>query len=108
MGRFVIVAYRPKPGKERELRATVEKHIEVLREQSLVTAREAYVMSGSEGVLIEVFEWADADAIQAAHKNEAVQALWSEFDAVCDYVPLRDLPESGQLFAEFDALNLNN
>ena len=29
MGRFVIVAYKPKPGREKELLVAVEKHLRV-------------------------------------------------------------------------------
>ena len=37
MGRFVIVAYRPKPGKEDALLAAVKKHLHVLHVEGLVT-----------------------------------------------------------------------
>jgi hypothetical protein len=53
---------------------------------------------------VEVFEWRSLQAIEAAHANPAVHALWAEFDGACDYVPLHKLAEAQQLFAEFDAL----
>ena len=56
--------------------------------------------------MVEVFEWKSAEAIAAAHANPAVQALWGEFGAVCDYVPLTSLPEAHQMFAEFDSVDL--
>jgi hypothetical protein len=31
-------------------------------------------------------------------------ALWGEFEAACDYVPLSTLDETRELFAEFDAV----
>ncbi|HEV7518474.1 MAG TPA: hypothetical protein VGR07_19430 [Thermoanaerobaculia bacterium] len=37
MGRFVIVAYTPKPNKEQELLAAVRKHLQVLAAEGLVT-----------------------------------------------------------------------
>ena len=106
MGRFVIVAYRPKPGKENELLAAVRKHLEVLQTERLVTDRPAYVMRGGDGTIVEVFEWRSAEAIQQAHGNPAVQALWGEFAAACDYTPLAALAEAHQMFAEFDAVQL--
>jgi hypothetical protein len=106
MGRFVIVAYTPKPGREDQLLAAVRKHLQVLRAEKLVTDRPAYVMRGSGGTIVEVFEWHSAEAVAQAHHNAAVQALWSEFEAACDYTPLAKLPECHQMFAEFDAVAL--
>jgi hypothetical protein len=37
MGRFVIVAYTPKPGREQDLLAAVRKHLQVLRAEGLVS-----------------------------------------------------------------------
>jgi quinol monooxygenase YgiN len=102
MGRFVIVAYRPKPGQADALRAAVEKHVRVLREERLASDVPAVVMRAADGTIIEVFEWRSAEAIRKAHENAAVQALWAEFATACDYVPLASLPEAQQLFAEFD------
>ena len=104
MGRFVIAAYKPKPGQDAALLSAVEKHLTVLKRENLVSDHPTSVMRSSEGVIVEVFEWASADAIKAAHSNPAVGALWSEFSDSCDYVPLNSLPESGRMFAEFDAV----
>jgi hypothetical protein len=103
MGRFVVVAYKPKIGRESALAAAVERHLRVLREEGLATEREAYVMRAADGTMVEVFEWRSAEAIQQAHGNPAVQALWGEFAEVCDYLPLASVPEARALFAEFDA-----
>lgn len=105
MGRFVIVAYTPKPGRERALMAAVGKHLEVLRSEGLVTDRPACVMRAGNGSIIEVFEWRSAEAIRQAHDNPAVNALWEEFAAVCDYTPLASLDEARQMFAEFEAMD---
>jgi quinol monooxygenase YgiN len=106
MGRFVIVAYKPKPQKADRLFAVVKKHIAVLRSENLVSEKAAYVMRAADGTLVEVFEWRDPAAIEAAHKSEAVSALWGEFGEACDFVPLTSLPEAQQMFAEFDAVAL--
>lgn len=104
MGRFVIAAFKPKPGQAAALRAVVEKHWRVLQVEGLVTDRPRYAMQAADGTILEVFEWRSAQAIEAAHENPAVHALWAEFEAACDYVPLHTLAEAQQLFAEFDAL----
>jgi hypothetical protein len=105
MGRFVIVAYTPKAGKEHQLLAAVRKHLQVLKAEQLVTDRPASVMRAGDGTIIEVFEWRSADAIKRAHTTPAVQALWGEFGAACDYTPLAKLAEAQQMFAEFDAVD---
>lgn len=106
MGRIVIVAYTPKPGKEEQLLAAVKKHLDVLAAEDLITDRPGYVMRAVDGSIVEVFEWRSAEAIAQAHTNATVGALWAEFDAACDYTPLIRLKESQQTFAEFDALAL--
>ena|SRR5436189_6463738 len=106
MGRFVIVAYTPKAGKDQQLLAAVKKHLLVLRNEQFVTDKPAYVMRAADGSIVEVFEWRSAEAIHQAHSNPAIQALWAEFGAACDYTPLTKLAETQQMFAEFDAVQL--
>jgi quinol monooxygenase YgiN len=106
MGRFVIAAFKPKPGKQEQLLAVVAKHWKVLHEQGLVTDRPRYALQSTDGTVVEVFEWRSPEAIETAHHNPAVQTLWAEFEAVCEYVPLTALSESQQLFSEFEALSL--
>jgi len=106
MGRFVIVAYTPKQGMEQELLAAVKKHLRVLQAEQLITDKPAYVMRAGDGSIIEVFEWRSPAAIEQAHGNPSVQALWAEFGAACDYTPLSKLSETHQTFAEFDAVEL--
>lgn len=105
--RLVIVAYRPKPGKENVLLAEVRDHVHLLRSEGLATDRHATVMRAKDGTIIEVFEWASPAAINEAHDNPRVQAMWARFDKVCDYVPLNTLNESADLFAEFEPVDLH-
>jgi quinol monooxygenase YgiN len=106
MGRFVIVAYAPKPGKTEALLSAVRKHLQVLHAEGLVTGRPAYVMRAADGTIVEIFEWRSAEAITKAHSTPAVQALWAEFGAACDYRSLDGLAECKQMFAEFEPVAL--
>lgn len=106
MGRFVIAAYKPKPGREAALLVAVTKHAAVLRTEELITDRPVQAMRAADGTIVEVFEWQSAEAIERAHANPAVQALWAEFGAACEYLPLANLPEAQQMFAEFEPLAL--
>ncbi len=105
MGRFVIAAFKPKPGKARALQQVVEKHWRVLDAEGLVSDRPRQVMQAADGTIVEVFEWRSTEAINAAHDNPAVRALWVEFDAACEYVPLASLAEAQHPFSEFEPLN---
>jgi hypothetical protein len=101
---MVIAGYRPRPGMEAALEALVARHWGVLRSEALVSGRPPCAMRAADGTVLEVFEWLCAESIERAHRSPAVQALWSEFAAVCDWVPVAALAECGQPFAEFEAL----
>jgi quinol monooxygenase YgiN len=67
-GVIVIVAYQPKPGKEREVIELVRSRVPTLRNQGLVTDREPTIMRARDGTIIEVSEWKSQESIDAAHK----------------------------------------
>ena len=101
-GVVVIVAYRPKPGKENELVDLVRGRVPTLRKEGLVTDRAPTIMRASDGTIIEVSEWKSREAIDAAHKNPNVLAMWNQFFALCDCVPLKSLAEAEEMFAGFE------
>ena len=105
MGRIVIVGYRPKPGKNEELRALARSHHARLRDEGLVTERAPVLMESEDGTVIEVFEWKSREAIEQAHSSPAVQKMWEEYAAVCDYVPVAEVPEASQIFSELTPLD---
>jgi quinol monooxygenase YgiN len=106
MGQTVIVAYRPKAGKEAELLELIRTHVPTLRKEGLATDAPVVVMRAAGGTLLEVFEWQSAEAIAASHQNEAVQAMWGRFAEACDYEYLASLDECKQLFATFETVPL--
>jgi len=103
-GVVVIVAYRPKPGKEEELLALVRGRVPTLRKEGLVTERAPTIMRSRDGTIVEVSEWKSQEAIDAAHKNPNVLAMWDKFFAICECVPLKTLPEAADMFAGFEPL----
>jgi hypothetical protein len=104
MGRIVIACYRPKPGKQEALKRLIVDHVATLRAQNLVTDRAPITMEAKDGTIVEVFEWVSSAAIEAAHTNPAVLAMWNDYEAVCDYVPLNTVAEAAEMFAEFTPL----
>ena len=104
-GLCVIVAYRPKAGTESELLQLVRDRVPTLRREGLATERESIIMRAKDGTIIEVSEWKSQEAIDAAHVNLNVLAMWKRFDAACDFVLLKDLPEASEMFANYEPLN---
>ena len=98
---IVIVAYRPKPGTESQTLDLVRSRVPTLREEELVTDRTPAIMRARDGTIIEVSEWKLQEAIEAAHKNPNVLAMWNRFFEVCDCIPLNKLSEFAEMFAGF-------
>ena len=103
-GVIVIVAYRPKPGKEKELVELVRSRVPTLRKENLVTNRVPTIMRARDGTIIEVSGWKSHEAIDAAHKNPNVLAMWNKFFAICDCIPLKTLAEAEEMFAGFEPI----
>ena len=101
-GIIVIVAYRPKPGRESETLDLVRSRVPALRKERLVTDRAPTIMRARDGTIIEVSEWKSQEAIDAAHKNLNVLTMWNRFFEVCECIPLSQLSESAELFAGFE------
>ena len=99
---IVIVAYRPKSGKESETLDLVRSRVPTLRKEGLVTDRAPIIMRTRDGTIIEVSEWKSQEAIDAAHKNPNVLVMWNRFFEVCDCIPLNTLSESAEMFAGFE------
>lgn len=106
MGRMVIVAYRPRPGKEVALEALTREHVPILRHEGLATDLPAYAMRATDGTIIEVFEWVSDEAIASAHTNPVVLAMWKRYEEACEYVPLTTVTECHDMFAGFEPIEL--
>jgi hypothetical protein len=105
MGHTVIVAYKPKPGKEEALKELMKTHLPILKQEGLVRDKESYIMEAADGTIIEVFEWISAETTRNAHTNPAVLKMWGQYAEVCDYIPAGLVPEAAQLFSGFKPLN---
>ena len=104
MGCMVIACYRARAGKDAALLALVREHVPALRARKLATERAALAMRAKDGTIVEVFEWVSRDAIDRAHTDTEVQALWQRFGEACEYRKLADLAESREEFAHFEPL----
>lgn len=97
---IVIVAYKPKPGMDAQALAVLQRHMDVLRPEGLVTDYPATLLKSSDGTLIEIFEW-QPGAIDRAHDNPRVRSYWSEVGEVVEYSTIASVPEASQMFSSF-------
>jgi hypothetical protein len=104
MGRIVIACFRPLPGKQAELRALTEMHVQRLRDLGLATDRSGIAVEADNGDVVEMFEWVSDEAIASAHEHREVRAMWAEYEQCCTYIPVRDVPGADTLFPDYTPL----
>jgi|ERR1700733_417677 hypothetical protein len=102
---IVIVAYRPKPGKEADLLELTREHVPLLRAEGLATDRPVTACLATDGTVVEVFEWVPG-GVERAHTNPVVRKLWERYAAACDIVPLVSVPEASKMFSSFTPIEL--
>jgi hypothetical protein len=101
----VIAAYRPKPGKDLELRKLVKQHRRALDAANLTTSRPSLLLRArSDGTVIEIFEWISAKAADEAHQHPAIRDIWQKFAKIADFIPLSAIEEADKAFSHFEAL----
>ena len=84
----------------------MKTHLPRLRKEGLATDLESVLLRAADGTLLEIFDWVSAEAVESAHTNEAVQVMWEEFAAVCDYATLDSLSEAEKVFPHFERIKL--
>lgn len=99
-GRIVIAVYRPKPGQAETVAKLVRSHVPKLQALGLATTRLPIVGRAKDGSFVEIFEWRDTQAIEAAHHHPEVQAIWGAFGTAADFSGFGALAEAQTPFAE--------
>lgn len=106
MSVMVIACYRPKPGKDDDLLVLVKTHLPTLRAEGLVGDGPSLCGRAADGTLVEVFSWKSQAAIDGAHKNEQVLAMWDKLAEVCDYTVIADVEGAKDLFMSLTPIEL--
>ncbi|WP_375201101.1 putative quinol monooxygenase [Hyphococcus sp.] len=106
MSVMVIACYRPKPGKGAALFELMKAHLPVLRAEGLVGEEPSLCGRAADGSFVEVFCWKSQAAIDAAHENPNVLAMWEKYAELCDFVTIGDLAEAKQMFSPFAPVDL--
>lgn len=101
---LALAAYKAKPGQKEALMKLVERHLPQLRDLGFATGRENYVAESQDGTILEVFEWASMDAVNAAHQHPAISDIWEKMTLIADFFPIKELKECNGPFADFKIL----
>ncbi len=89
----MLVTYSPKPGKEKELLAIVEKHWPTLKRVGLVTKTAAWIWRATDirtgkSHIVELFQWKDEKASGIAHQTPEVMAVWEPMGPIMENLQL--------------------
>ena len=89
----MLVTYRPRKGKEKELQALVEKHGAALSGVGLITREPVKLWRATdkrsgEVYFVESFQWRDAEASGIAHQTPEVMAVWEPMGPVLEKLEL--------------------
>jgi hypothetical protein len=89
----MLVTYRPKKGKEKELQVLVEKHWPALAGVGLVTKEPAKLWKATdkktgEVYFVESFQWSDGEASTIAHQTPEVMAIWEPMGPILERLEL--------------------
>ncbi|NHM30904.1 antibiotic biosynthesis monooxygenase [Neobacillus terrae] len=106
MSSIIFMAlYRPKPGKENELKEISKGHTSTLREEGLITNRELLTLQAEDGTIIEIAEWKSSEAIEKAHHSVKVMSVWNKISSVAELTNLSSLAEAQVPFPNFKPIN---
>jgi hypothetical protein len=79
----------------------VGEEIETLRRRGHVTDRAVPVVRTSGGELLVILEWSTDHAVEDAHADPEVLAVWDRKAVLAEYIAPRDLTGSEVPFASF-------
>jgi hypothetical protein len=83
---LALAAYRPRAGKEEALLRLLAEDLATLRRRGHVTARPAPVVRTEEGEFLVVLEWSTEHAVDDAHADPEVTAVWERKAKLAEYL----------------------
>ncbi len=102
---IALCTFRVKPGSEQRFEALLARHAPTLRRLGLATAEPSQCFRGLDDAgrpfYFEVLPWTDARAVQTAHQNPEVQAIWNPMSECCEERggrPTMEFPHAERLF----------
>jgi hypothetical protein len=98
---IALAAYRPKPGVAEELLQLLAEDLATLRRRGHVTERPAPMVRTENGELLVVLEWSTTHAVDDAHVDSEVLAVWERKARLADYIAPEALAGAGIPFARW-------
>lgn len=98
--RLVLAAYRLRVQEDEFLRL-VGREVETLRRRGHITDRPVPVVRAGGGELLVVLEWSTDHAVDDAHADPEVTAVWDLKQELAEYVAPRELAGGDVPFASF-------
>jgi hypothetical protein len=98
---LALAAYRPKPGVADELLQLLAEDVATLRRRGHVTERPAPMVRTENGELLVVLEWSTTHAVDDAHADPEVLAVWERKARLADYIAPVALAGVGVPFARW-------
>jgi hypothetical protein len=84
----VFATYRVKPGRETEFLRLLRSHWPTLDRLGLTNGEPALLFRGTDAtggtVFTEVFTWRDGKAVETAHHDPEVQAIWGPMEPLLE------------------------
>ena len=98
---LALAAYRARPGKDDELLQILGEDIATLRARGHVTDRPAPVVRTGDDELMVGLEWSSEHAVDEAHADPEVMAMWERKGELAEYLPPNALTGAGVPFARW-------
>jgi Antibiotic biosynthesis monooxygenase len=98
---LAFAAYRPKAGSAEELLQLLAEDVATLRSRGHVTERLAPVARTDNGEFLVVLEWSTRHAVDDAHADPEVRAVWERKARLADYIPPDSLGGADVPFARW-------
>lgn len=102
MATSIIVGYRPFPGRTDLVVSILLEIYEVMQRAGLITARRPWIMRSGDGNVVAAFDMTNEYSYAASEKIREVSMLRARLMGVAERVPLSDLRESNDPYAEFE------
>jgi len=98
---LALAAYRPRAVGRDELLELLREDIATLRRRGHVTERPVPVVATENGDVLVVLEWSSERAVDDAHADAEVLAVWERKAQLADYLAPGDLAGANAPFARW-------
>jgi len=102
---LAFAAYRPKFDTREELLEVLGEDVATLRRRGHVTERRAPVVRAANGDVLVVIEWSSDHAVDDAHADPEVIAVWERKGELADYIAPDALTGSEVPFARWTVID---